>query len=579
MEGQWDQFLSRLKDSPVRIEPSDAVAQVKIERRWEGDTCHTRITNLGASPVRVGEVVLFDLAHGLPGDTSVYAESFQMLGQNGGTLAQPADIGSLPDRTHYRIPEPPGFRAAAGFMLLSPAGAPNILLGFTSCRKFNGRFYYNATRLQVACDTENLELQPGASWDMEALLAISGAERDALLDALGDAIQINHPRLKHDPPPVGWCSWYCFGPGVTAANIEDNLDWAAAHFPALRYIQIDDGYQPHMGDWLDTGPSFGGGIQQVLKDIAAKGFEPALWVAPFIAGGDSRLFKEHPDWFVKGVDGAPLRSDTVGFGGWRMGPWYALDGTHPEAQQFLEDLFRTLRRDWGCTYFKLDANYWGAIHGGVHHDPAATRIEAYRRGMQAILRGAGDAFVLGCNAPMWPSLGLVHGQRMSMDIDRSWGSFKQIARENFYRAWQNGRLWWNDPDCVVLTGNLKEEEFIFHATAIYATGGLLLSGDNLPSLSPARLEMLRKMTPPTGVPARFVDNSFTVGRMPLGKREMVALFNWGEEAATRSVPLQTKSRIKDYWTGADLGVHEREYSVKNMPPHSARLLEIMLTNR
>ena len=50
-----------------------------------------------------------------------------------------------------------------------------------------------------------------------------------------------------------------------------------------------------------------------------------------------------------------------------------------------------MRREWGCTYFKLDANFWGAIHGGRFHDPQATRIEAYRRGMQAILRGAGDA--------------------------------------------------------------------------------------------------------------------------------------------------------------------------------------------
>ena len=39
-------------------------------------------------------------------------------------------------------------------------------------------------------------------------------------------------------------------------------------------------------------------------------------------------------------------------------------------------------RDGGCTYFKLDANFWGAIHGGHFHDPRATRIEAYRRGLE-----------------------------------------------------------------------------------------------------------------------------------------------------------------------------------------------------
>src|SRR5438874_7859348 len=45
------------------------------------------------------------------------------------------------------------------------------------------------------------------------------------------------------------------------------------------------------------------------------------------------------------------------------------------------------------------------------HDPQATRVEAYRRGMQAIRRGAGNAFILGCNHPLWPSLGLIHGSR------------------------------------------------------------------------------------------------------------------------------------------------------------------------
>ena len=112
-----------------------------------------------------------------------------------------------------------------------------------------------------------------------------------------------------------------------------------------------------------------------------------------------------------------------------------------------------MRQEWGCTYFKLDANFWGAMHGGRFHDPNATRIEAYRRGMEAILRGAGDGFILGCNHPIWPSLGLIHGSRSSNDIKRTWDRGRRApARENLSRNWQNGRLWWNDPDAVVLTG-------------------------------------------------------------------------------------------------------------------------------
>jgi alpha-galactosidase len=29
-------------------------------------------------------------------------------------------------------------------------------------------------------------------------------------------------------------------------------------------------------------------------------------------------------------------------------------------------------------------------------------------------------------------------------------------------------MWWNDPDAVVLTGDLPENEFVFHASVIHA---------------------------------------------------------------------------------------------------------------
>mgnify|MGYP000350492368 CR=1 FL=1 len=55
-----------------------------------------------------------------------------------------------------------------------------------------------------------------------------------------------------------------------------------------------------MGDWLDTGPGFGGKpVQDILREIKSRGREPAIWVAPFVASPDSKVLREHPDWFVK----------------------------------------------------------------------------------------------------------------------------------------------------------------------------------------------------------------------------------------------------------------------------------------
>ena len=53
--------------------------------------------------------------------------------------------------------------------------------------------------------------------------------------------------------------------------------------PQPKYVQLDDGYQPAMGDWLETGKAFGGDVQGVLQAIRKQGFEPAIWVGPFIA--------------------------------------------------------------------------------------------------------------------------------------------------------------------------------------------------------------------------------------------------------------------------------------------------------
>lgn len=555
------------------------VSRVKVERRWKRSVCQAQLINQGDTAVRIKEVVLFDLQLSFPASTRLYGEGFQMLSQTGGTLGQPSDLGNYTDAKHYKLPAPANAKACYGMMMLSPSPTDNHLFAFTSCRHFIGQFYLNYPSLKVVLDLEGSELHPGESWLLESFIYTSGSDREQLLDHLAAQLVANHPPLRFPSPPTGWCSWYCFGPRVTAKQVLDNLDFIAKHTPGLRYVQIDDGYQPAMGDWLETGAAFGGNVQGVLKQIRERGFEPAIWVAPFVAEEKSNVFQQHPDWFVKDSDGKPLRSDRVTFGGWRRGPWYVLDGTHPEVQRHFEKFFRTMKREWGCTYFKLDANFWGAIHGGRFHDPRATRIEAYRSGMAAILRGVENSFVLGCNHPIWPSLGLIHGSRSSNDIKRTWERIETTARQNLSRNWQNGRLWWNDSDAIVLTGDLPDNEFQFHATAIYASGGMLLSGDDLTKMSEAKLAILRKLQPPSGVAARFEDDSFRVGRIQLRGREVVSVLNWGTAPQNVTIRLKRRSRITEFWTDAELGTHSGTFEIKDMPARSGRLFLLAADER
>jgi alpha-galactosidase len=574
--------LSRaaFEQAPWRVRLKDGAPPppgVEVRRAWSGARCQSDLTNKSSAPVAVASVVLFDVAHDLPPSTALYGEGFQMLTQTGGTLGAIRDLGNYTDAGHYKLAEPAGARVVYNLLTVADAGVHHAL-AFTSCRRFSGSFHLRANAIEVVLDLEGLVLAPGESWPLEEFAYSAGDDREALLEAVASRLSFHHPapgtgtRSSFAAPPSGWCSWYCFGPKVTARQVLDNLDVIARDIPGLRYIQIDDGYQPAMGDWLETGAAFGGEVQNVLRQIRQRGFEPAIWVAPFIAEEESRLFKEHPDWFVQDTRGEPLRADRVTFGGWRRGPWYALDGTHPAAQAHLERVFRTMRDEWGCTYFKLDANFWGAIHGGRFSDRRATRIDAYRRGMAAVLRGTRDAFVLGCNHPIWPSIGVVHGSRSSHDIRRDWKRISDTARQNLSRNWQNGRLWWNDPDAIVLTGDLPEHEFLFHATAIYASGGMILSGDDLTTIAPARLAVLRKLQPPTGRAARFADLSMQAGVVDLGGREAYCLLNWSDEPRQIGVMLPAPRHLRELWSDDDLGRRAAGRHAFALPARSGRVM-------
>ncbi len=544
----------------VPVDPAEAVdSQIELVRSWDGNFSKARLVNRGKKSVRVKEVV------------HLYGESFQMLSQTGGTLGSPQDLG-YSELKHYRIPQPQDAVALSGLLTLSSPGRPALVAGYSSCGRFIGRFYLSSGSIKAVVDTEGLELAPGETWELEELMVAEDPHRSKLLHALATRIQKNHPKQLFQPAPTGWCSWYCFGPRVTAEQVLQNLDVISQKIPKLKYVQIDDGYQAAMGDWLETGKAFGGDVVAVLKEIRKRGFEPAIWVAPFVAEQNSHVFQQHSEWFIRGADDKPLVSSQVTFGGWRHGPWYALDGTHPEVQQHFEKTFSTMRKEWGCTYFKLDANFWGAMHGGRFHDPKATRIQAYRQGMEAIRRGAGDSFILGCNHPIWPSFGLIDGSRSSGDIKRTWANFKTQARQTLNRNWQNGQLWWNDPDAVLLTGALSDQEFQFHATAAYASGGMVLSGDDLTKIPPDRLAILQELLPPTGIPAEFQDDSLQTGFIKLRDRLMICVFNWADAAKTVSFQLPKSSAIRDYWSGADLGRHSGIFEIKDMPLHSARLL-------
>ena len=84
---------------------------------------------------------------------------------------------------------------------------------------------------------------------------------------------------------------------------------------------------------------------------------------------------------------------------------------------------------------------------------------------------------------------------------------------------------------------------------------MLLSGDDLTAITPERLALLRKLSPPTGAAARFADDSFQVGEVALPDRRVFCLLNWSATPQTLTFSLRGPHRIRELWTDADLGRH------------------------
>lgn len=314
---------------------------------------------------------------------------------------------------------------------------------------------------------------------------------DAGLARVGDLLA---GRLLERPLaelPAGWCSWYTYWNEVTADDVIANLAVIEGRDLPIEVVQVDDGYQAEIGDWLTDRAGFGD-LDDVARRILDAGRTPGLWTAPFLVGARSELAARHPDWLVGGAVacehhwGQQIR---------------VLDVTHPDAAEHLREVFAVLRQR-GFAFHKIDFTYGGAMVGERHED--VTPIEAYRRGLRLIREGAGkDAVILGCGAPLLPSIGLVDAMRISPDVMPAWepdlGDISQPAMRSALaagraRAWMHGRVWVNDPDCVLVRPEVENP--LPWQDYVETLRGLGVSSDPLPELDDAHLERTRALMRP-----------------------------------------------------------------------------------
>ncbi len=345
----------------------------------------------------------------------------------------------------------------------------------------------------IRADVRGERLRLSAEADLEHVVDAGPGGIDGALARWAEGFAAAHAVPRPRPAPTLWCSWYHYFTGVTEPDIDENLQAIDELGLGIDVVQIDDGYQADIGDWLLLSDRFRS-LPDLIARIHGRG-RAGIWVAPFLVGTGSRLYAEHPDWTVQGAQAGH---------GWGQ-DLAALDPSVPGAAAYLREVFGYFA-DLGIDFLKLDFLFAGAVPG-ARAEPGLDPIAAYRLGLEVIREAAGDsAYLLGCGAPILPSVGLVDAMRVGPDIshrsepedeDQSQPSQRTATRCTVHRGWQHGRFWVNDSDCLLAGRRTADRER--WADTVERYGGLRASSDRLRELDEWGLATTRRLIRP--VPA------------------------------------------------------------------------------
>ncbi len=353
----------------------------------------------------------------------------------------------------------------------------------------------------------NLEGVPG---EMECLPKLIFLESTTLQEGLDETAELIAGEMEARqvmPPAFHWCSWYYLYQNLTQGLLEEYVRGMRQKEVPFQYVQIDAGYADSPGDWLIPGSRFPEGLEKASRTIRDAGYEPGIWIAPFMVGEESELYKAHPDWLLRGTDGSPVAelSSFVEPKVWgnRDSHYYILDTSNPEAMAYLRKVFTTLR-GWGFRLFKTDFMLWNMKDTSKvrRFDNTRTSVEILRDTLDMIREVIGeDSYLLGCIAPFMPFIGYADGMRIAGDVGAQWtGAFspENMLREVSADTYFNQVFWQNDPDSVLLRNfdtQLREQEIRSLALLQAISGGIVTTSDPLHRLGEKSLKLLSFIRP------------------------------------------------------------------------------------
>ena len=440
-----------------------------------------------------------------------------------------------------------------------------------------GRQGFNAFHADMGLHFRGKPLADGASMMSETLYVDPMApDPFTALEEYADAInqwleiELWTQRDGGRPVPNGWNSWTGSGStGGLGTNINETLmleelEIMVREFApfGIDYFQMDDGYQIVEGDWDPREDRFPSGLDAFSTAVEDAGLIPGIWTSAFLAGVDSSLAEDHPEWLSD-------PSDNVSMGLFAPdSDLRALDLSNDEVIEWLGELAGRYAEDWRMGWLKLDFGYFAALFL-PRANPSLTAMEVYRRGIEAVGDALGDDVFYMAIGLMGVNYGVCDTMRLTLDNGPLWeefdpfsyvgegNNFKNGVRVSARRYFLNHRVWISHNDLLFFRTDHAQpdppvtmEEATTLASFMGLSGGIVKFGEDLRNLTPEQINVWRKLLPIYPVGARPMD-LFTrhypeMYHLPIDGTlggadaawDVIGLLNWGRNydfAATRGL--------------------------------------------
>lgn len=354
------------------------------------------------------------------------------------------------------------------------------LMIYTSCRKNNVRLVsdVNGRRLDKGCEFTVFDY------------ILEEKNETAFEDYLLNLTPKTRKKL------LGYTSWYNHYQNINESVILSALENSD---PRFDLFQIDDGFEPFVGDWLKCDEKkFPNGLGEIVDKIHDKKMLAGIWLAPFVAEKDSQLFKEHSDYISKDARGDFVRAGNNWSGS------YALDLNNADAVEYIRAVLRHYV-ELGFDFFKLDFLY----ASNLCPIKGKTRAETAEFAYSLLAEELNGKIILGCGATITNGFERFDYMRIGPDVSLIFDdqpymrllhperiSTKVTLRNTIFRSPLNGKAFGNDPDVFLLRdSNIKMSKQQRYALGIINAlfGSVLMTSDNIKDYDDEKRTVLDKM--------------------------------------------------------------------------------------